>query len=92
MCGLHDEKAVSEILAPAPTHPLAEAPKQTEPPPGSAVDLGERVTVQVGNRRLALSDLDKVLYPADRFTKGEIVYAKRLAQQVASETPTLLSP
>lgn len=32
----------------------------------------ERITVQVGDRTLTLSNLDKVLYP-DGFTKGEVI-------------------
>ena len=39
----------------------------------------EKSTVEVGGRRLALSNLDKVLYP-DGFTKGEVVdYYARIA-------------
>ncbi|MGH3623948.1 MAG: non-homologous end-joining DNA ligase [Sciscionella sp.] len=33
----------------------------------------ERVTVAVGDRRLRLSNLDKVLYPTVGFTKGEVI-------------------
>jgi bifunctional non-homologous end joining protein LigD len=41
---------------------------------------GEKVTVEVDGRRLALSNLDKVLYPEARFTKGEVVdYYTRVA-------------
>ncbi len=35
--------------------------------------MAERVTVQVDDRRLSLSNLDKVLYPATGFTKGEVI-------------------
>ncbi|MEV7099331.1 hypothetical protein AB0M80_41545 [Amycolatopsis sp. NPDC051045] len=39
------------------------------------------MTVQVGRQRLTLSDLDKVLYPADGFTKGEVInYYSRIAE------------
>ncbi len=40
----------------------------------------DRSTVEVGGRRLALSNLDKVLYPEDGFTKGEVIdYYARIA-------------
>jgi bifunctional non-homologous end joining protein LigD len=43
------------------------------------VPLGPKITVQAGNRRLSLSNLDKVLYP-DGFTKGEVInYYSRIA-------------
>lgn len=32
-----------------------------------------RIRVRVGDRELELSNLDKVLYPADGFTKGEVI-------------------
>ncbi|MGZ4609342.1 MAG: non-homologous end-joining DNA ligase [Actinomycetes bacterium] len=39
-----------------------------------------RSTVEVDGRRLSLSNLDKVLYPADGFTKGEVIdYYARIA-------------
>jgi len=40
----------------------------------------ERVTVQIDGRRLTLSNLAKVLYPEDGFTKGEVIdYYSRVA-------------
>ncbi|MDQ1617070.1 MAG: bifunctional non-ous end joining protein LigD [Actinomycetota bacterium] len=43
--------------------------------------MAERSTVDVGGRRLALSNLDKVLYPKTGFTKGEVVdYYARIAE------------
>jgi bifunctional non-homologous end joining protein LigD len=40
----------------------------------------DRSTVEVGGRRLSLSNLDKVLYPDAGFTKGEIIdYYARIA-------------
>jgi bifunctional non-homologous end joining protein LigD len=33
----------------------------------------DRILVQVGNREVELSNLDKVLYPAAGFTKGEVI-------------------
>ncbi|MGH4026580.1 MAG: non-homologous end-joining DNA ligase, partial [Pseudonocardiaceae bacterium] len=35
---------------------------------------GDAVTVQVEGQRLRLSNLDKVLYPAAGFTKGEVIH------------------
>jgi len=41
---------------------------------------GGRVTVDVEGRKLTLSNLDKVLYPDDGFTKGEVIdYYTRMA-------------
>jgi bifunctional non-homologous end joining protein LigD len=41
---------------------------------------GENVMVAVEGRRLQLSNLDKVLYPTDGFTKGEVInYYSRIA-------------
>jgi len=43
----------------------------------------EKVTVQVESRRLALSNLGKVLYPDAGFTKGEVIdYYSRIAPTV----------
>ncbi|GLZ42847.1 hypothetical protein Acsp05_64710 [Actinokineospora sp. NBRC 105648] len=54
---------------------MAPAPK-----PVTGSGTGERITVQAGTRRLTLSNLDKVLYPADGFTKGEVIhYYSRIA-------------
>jgi bifunctional non-homologous end joining protein LigD len=41
----------------------------------------ERLSVLVGGHRLELSNLDKVLYPATGFTKGEVIdYYSRIAE------------
>lgn len=41
---------------------------------------GERTTVEIDDRTLSLSNLDKVLYPATGFTKGEVIdYYARIA-------------
>lgn len=46
--------------------------------------MSERILTSVGGRELSLSNLDKVLYPAVGFTKGEVIaYYARIA-------PTLL--
>lgn len=43
--------------------------------------MPQRSTVEVEGRRLALSNLDKMLYPQTGFTKGEVVdYYARIAQ------------
>jgi bifunctional non-homologous end joining protein LigD len=48
---------------------------------GEEAGMAERSTVDVGGRRLALSNLDKVLYPKTGFTKGEVVdYYARIAE------------
>ncbi|MEV7095108.1 DNA ligase D [Amycolatopsis sp. NPDC051045] len=73
--GLRHDKDPAEVLAPraGPHEPAAAAPPPAEP-------VGRRITVQAGNRRLTLSNLDKVLYPADGFTKGEVInYYSRVA-------------
>ncbi|MEV6876197.1 DNA ligase D [Amycolatopsis sp. NPDC051128] len=71
--GLRADKEPGEVLAPR----AAPRPPAAPPPPEPA---GQRITVQAGNRRLTLSNLDKVLYPADGFTKGEVInYYSRVA-------------
>jgi bifunctional non-homologous end joining protein LigD len=48
-------------------------------------DTPQRVTVEVGGRRLSVSNLDKILYPATETTKGEVLnYYARVG-------PTLLA-
>jgi bifunctional non-homologous end joining protein LigD len=80
--GLRPDREPGEIVAPEPTlgrrgagaEPVAEkvTPQKTAQEP-------QRVTVQVGERRLSLSNLDKELYP-DGFTKGEVInYYSRVA-------------
>lgn len=45
--------------------------------------MPQKSTVEVGGRRLALSNLDKVLYPETGFTKGEVIdYYARIADVV----------
>ncbi len=42
---------------------------------------GQKVTVDVGGRTLALSNLDKVLYPETGFTKGEVIdYYRQISE------------
>lgn len=69
--GLRHDKKPDDVVAPR----AVAAPAPPPPPPS-----GQRITVQAGNRRLTLSNLDKVLYPADGFTKGEVInYYSRVA-------------
>jgi bifunctional non-homologous end joining protein LigD len=74
--GLREDKAPTEVVAPQPT--LGRVTGTAAPvEPGPAVT--ERVTVQVGERQLSLSNLDKELYP-DGFSKGEVInYYSRIA-------------
>jgi bifunctional non-homologous end joining protein LigD len=52
-------------------------PKAPDPQPGSAA---QKVSVQVEGRTLALSNLNKVLYPAAGFTKAQVIdYYLRIA-------------
>lgn len=45
--------------------------------------MSERVDVEIGGQRLSLSHLDKVLYPATGFTKGQCLdYYVRIAETV----------
>lgn len=69
--GLRVDRDSTEVLAPQPA--------MAEPPPAVPSPLA-RVTVQVGQRQLSLSNLDKVLYPTDGFTKAEVInYYSRIA-------------
>jgi bifunctional non-homologous end joining protein LigD len=72
--GLRQDKKPDEVIAPRAV-PVADPP-----PPPRAEPVGQRITVQAGNRQLTLSNLDKVLYPADGYTKGEVInYYSRVA-------------
>ncbi|MFI9450111.1 DNA ligase D [Amycolatopsis sp. NPDC052450] len=84
--GLRQDKEPREVLKPRqpgprgaePARNATEAPGTGEPPE-APVRLGPKITVQAGERRLTLSNLDKVLYP-DGFTKGEVInYYSRIA-------------
>ncbi|SFW85992.1 DNA ligase D [Amycolatopsis australiensis] len=71
--GLRADKKPADVVAPRAAPPEPPAPPRPEP-------SGGRITVQAGDRRLTLSNLDKVLYPADGFTKGEVInYYSRVA-------------
>jgi bifunctional non-homologous end joining protein LigD len=73
--GLRPDRESEEIVAPEPTLGRRSPAADREPGPAPA----KRVTVQVGERRLSLSNLDKELYP-DGFNKGEVInYYSRVA-------------
>jgi bifunctional non-homologous end joining protein LigD len=83
--GLRHDKNPDDVIAPrststaSPPAPRTPRPPTREPPP--AAPPGPKVTVQAGSRRLTLSNLDKVLYPAAGFTKGEVIhYYSRIAE------------
>ena len=47
--------------------------------------MADRVLVHIAGRELELSNLDKVLYPAAGFTKGEVIdYYVRVAAGAAA--------
>jgi bifunctional non-homologous end joining protein LigD len=71
--GLRADRDVTEVIAPRSSLRDTPAPEPPAPP-------GPRVAVRVGNRQLTLSNLDKVLYPADDVTKAEVInYYSRVA-------------
>jgi bifunctional non-homologous end joining protein LigD len=66
--GLRADREPGEIVAPEPTLGRRTGGEQRVAEEPAA----KRITVQVGDRRLSLSNMDKELYP-DGFTKGEVV-------------------
>lgn len=73
--GLRADKSPDDVRAPRSTGPAAPEPAPSEAAPSP----GPKITVQAGNRRLTLSNLDKPLFP-DGFTKGEVInYYSRVA-------------
>ncbi|WP_086847926.1 DNA ligase D [Amycolatopsis kentuckyensis] len=83
--GLRQDKEPAEVLAPravphAPAGAPSPSPSRSPSSSPSSEPAGQRITVQAGDRRLTLSNLDKVLYPAAGFTKGEVInYYSRVA-------------
>ena len=70
--GLREDKPASEVRLERPDG--AAATSETEPRLTAAVAAGrKRTRVDVGGRELSLSNLDKVLYPATGFTKGQLI-------------------
>ena len=75
--GLREDRDPSEVTAPDPT--LGRTPDRASTE-GINMVAEQRVTVQVGERRLVLTNLDKTLYPQDGFSKGEVInYYSRIA-------------
>ncbi|MEV0675005.1 DNA ligase D [Actinosynnema sp. NPDC050436] len=81
--GLREDRSPGEVLAPeddhtttasTPTPPPTEDPGTADAPAAADVGPGGRITVRVDGTRLRLSNLDKVMYPATGFTKGEVVH------------------
>lgn len=68
--GLRQDRDVAEVIAP---HADAHRPTPTRDDPPAARRLPQRVPVQVGSRRLTLSNLEKVLYPETGFTKAQVI-------------------
>jgi bifunctional non-homologous end joining protein LigD len=69
-------RAPAEPAEPAPIRPVkvSAAPPSRDRTVTKAVSApGGKVTVRAENRVLTLSNLEKVLYPADGFTKGEVI-------------------
>jgi bifunctional non-homologous end joining protein LigD len=73
--GLREDRKPAEVTAPgrvpelegagAALEPTGTAAGVEEPAAPAPPALGQKVTVQAGNRRLTLSNLDKVLYRMD---------------------------
>ncbi|HEX5121588.1 MAG TPA: non-homologous end-joining DNA ligase [Pseudonocardiaceae bacterium] len=84
--GLRADRDPDDVLAPASIGggPNAGAPatpaaaRSSTSTPGAAG--GQRITVQINGKQLTLSNLDKVLYPADGYSKDEVInYYTRVA-------------
>jgi len=76
--GLREDRHESEVIAPAAGQRVL--PEQGAAARTHAVPVAKRVAVRVGDRRLELSNLDKVMYPDVGFTKAEVIdYYSRIA-------------
>jgi bifunctional non-homologous end joining protein LigD len=72
--GLREDKPASEVRLESAAGVAAELAPPTEPALAEALAAGrKRVRVSVGGQELSLSNLDKVLYPATGFSKGELI-------------------
>ncbi|HJP72747.1 MAG TPA: DNA ligase D [Pseudonocardiaceae bacterium] len=69
--GLRDDVAADDVVVPEVTSPATTADPTSLPAPAGHDE--QRMTVQVNDKRVTLSNLDKVLYPADGYTKGEVI-------------------
>ena len=74
--GLREDKPAAEVELERATDPAAGVARQ-----GRARRARRKPTVTVEGRELALSNLDKVLYPEAGFTKGQVIdYYARVAE------------
>ncbi|ONI90795.1 hypothetical protein ALI144C_02230 [Actinosynnema sp. ALI-1.44] len=70
--GLREDKAPQGVIA--PTSQLAmSTPQPAESSTPTVRSPGNKVVVQAGARRLTLSNLDKLMYPATGFTKSAVI-------------------
>ena len=85
--GLRRDVDADSVMVPDSTE---RASPRSVPPPGAApartdavapdTEVAQRITVQINDKRVTLSNLDKVLYPVDGYTKGEVInYFTRIA-------------
>ncbi|CRK57032.1 ATP-dependent DNA ligase clustered with Ku protein, LigD [Alloactinosynnema sp. L-07] len=70
--GLREDRVPADVTSPQ-SNLYGPTPAAPAKPAEQVVTSSARVAVQVGDRRLTLSNLDKVLYPAAGFTKGEVI-------------------
>nr|WP_083466536.1 DNA ligase D [Kibdelosporangium sp. MJ126-NF4]CEL16486.1 ATP-dependent DNA ligase clustered with Ku protein, LigD [Kibdelosporangium sp. MJ126-NF4] len=70
--GLREDKTPADVIAPTSQHVPPTSPPLTRSTP-TVPSPNRKVLVQAGKRRLTLSNLDKVLYPATGFTKGAVI-------------------
>ncbi|QWF85826.1 DNA ligase D [Amycolatopsis sp. CA-230715] len=70
--GLREDKKPIDVFAPRPLHRTKTAPSTTATPASGPVSAAGQL-VQVEDRQLTLSNLDKVLYPRTGFTKREVI-------------------
>lgn len=72
--------APSEPLTSALSETAASLPPAPDSPPAPGTPYASEMRVRVDGRDLEISNLDKVLYPATGFTKGEVIdYYSRIA-------------
>jgi len=76
--GVRDDISAGDVVVPevtnATTRTGAASPTDsTSRATAPAEHRAQRITVQVNDKRLELSNLDKVLYPAEGYTRGEVI-------------------
>jgi bifunctional non-homologous end joining protein LigD len=75
--GLRDDKSPKEVVRESPAEPMPKAAKKRKAPPAEpgSLDLkGKEAVVDVDGRTLKLTNLAKVFYPKDGFTKRDILH------------------